>query len=68
MTFGEQAYLALVLGTFFAFAIILATVARETNRWSRERSAADERHRLQSFDKAALKQRPTEADEEARLT
>lgn len=53
MTFGEQAYLVLVLAGFFTFAITLATVAHQTNRWSRERSAADQAHQPQSLDKAA---------------
>lgn len=53
MTFGELAYLVLVLAAFFTFSVILATVAHQTNRWSRERSPAEEAHRLQSFNRAA---------------
>jgi hypothetical protein len=46
MTLGEQAYLVLVLAGFFTFAITLATIAHQTNRWSRECSATNETHRL----------------------
>jgi hypothetical protein len=53
MTFGELAYLILVVAVFVTFSITLATVAHQTNRWSRARSVADETGRLQSLDKAA---------------
>ena len=53
MTFGEMAYLVLVLAGFFTFIVILATVARQTNRWSHERSTAGKAHQQESFDKAA---------------
>ncbi|HVA14919.1 MAG TPA: hypothetical protein VNF99_16860 [Stellaceae bacterium] len=53
MTIGEQAYLVLVLAGFFTFSITLATVAHQTNRWSRDHAAADKAHQSQSFDKAA---------------
>jgi hypothetical protein len=53
MTFGEVAYLVLVLAGFSTFAITLATIAHQTTQWSRERSAAGEAHQKQSFDKAA---------------
>lgn len=52
MTFGEQAYLVLVLAGFFVFGITLAIVAHQTNRWSREHSA-DKLRQPRSFDKAA---------------
>lgn len=53
MTFGELAYLVLVLAGFFTFGITLATTAYRTNRRSRERGAARETDRPQSLDKAA---------------
>lgn len=52
MTFGEQAYLVLAVAGFFSFAIVLATVSHQTNKWSREHSA-DKLHQPQSFDEAA---------------
>jgi hypothetical protein len=54
MSFGEQAYLVLVLTGFVILTLTLATVAWQTNRWSPEKNAAadDVRHQ-QSSNKAA---------------